>query len=97
MNGPYTPFWAVRGENGCKNWGIGAWEVAARYSHLNLDDANGLIRGGIMDGYTFGINWYLNANLKLQFEYVNDQRFHTAPGVIPGWVDGCGIRAQMAF
>src|SRR5207244_3973825 len=55
---PYTPFWSVRGEDGSISWGPGAWEVAARFSRVDLND--GAIRGGIEDGWEFGLNWYLN-------------------------------------
>jgi phosphate-selective porin OprO/OprP len=41
----------------------GAFEVAARYSHLSLND--GSIRGGILNDYTVGVNWYLYRNLRL--------------------------------
>ncbi|HYV38111.1 MAG TPA: porin, partial [Gemmataceae bacterium] len=59
---PNTPFWVVNDENGGFNWGIGAWEIAARWSHLNLNNAEGPVLGGIMDGLTLGVNWYLNNN-----------------------------------
>jgi phosphate-selective porin OprO/OprP len=92
-----TPFWFVRDQNGGFNWGIGAWELAARWSHLDLNGGDGAIHGGIMDGLTLGLNWYLNNNFKIQFEYVNDERFHVAPGAFPGFVEGFGVRAQVAF
>jgi len=41
----------------------GAFEVAARYSHLSLND--GSLRGGIESNYTLGVNWYLYRNLRL--------------------------------
>jgi phosphate-selective porin OprO/OprP len=47
----------------------GAWEIAARYSYLNLTDEN--IRGGTIADVTFGVNWYLNKRLKLQFNYIH--------------------------
>ncbi len=97
MSGPNTPFWLVRDQNGGTSWGVGAWELAARWSHLDLNGGNGAINGGIMDGLTLGVNWYLNPNFKIQFEYVNDERFHTAPTVVPGFVEGFGVRAQVAF
>ena len=95
--GPYTPFWVVRDETRHLNWGLGAWELAARYSHLNLNSAGNVIQGGEMDGVTLGLNWYLNPNLKIQFQYVHDNRYNLAPGVVSGYVDGLGIRTQFAF
>jgi phosphate-selective porin OprO and OprP len=95
---PNTSFWAVRDEDGCWNLGRGAWEVAVRYSYLNLND--GPIDGGVMQGWTVGLNWYLNTNAKVQFEYVDDARWHknTAPsGTVSGGVNGFGIRTQLMF
>ena len=48
--------------------GWGAWEVALRYSHLDLNDAG--IRGGVLDDVTVGLNWYLNPNTKVQWNYI---------------------------
>ncbi|MFN2309058.1 MAG: OprO/OprP family phosphate-selective porin [Gammaproteobacteria bacterium] len=47
----------------------GAWEVAARYSNLNLTD--GAIAGGEMKNWTLGVNYYMNANARLMFNYVD--------------------------
>lgn len=46
----------------------GAWEVAARFSSLNLDD--GIIRGGDADAITFAVNYYMTRNLRFQANYV---------------------------
>jgi phosphate-selective porin OprO/OprP len=98
---PYTNFWAKSDEDGSWTWGLGAWEVAARYSYLNLND--GPIRGGVLQGLTFGLNWYLNNNFKIQFEYIDDQRWNkstqvtTSPGAFPGVVQGFGTRMQIQF
>jgi phosphate-selective porin OprO and OprP len=92
---PYTPFWAVRGEDGRLSYGTGAWEIAARYSRLDLN--SGGLRGGKEDGVTLGLNWYLNTNLKLQFDYLHNDRFDLGAGVIPGNVDNFSIRTQMFF
>jgi len=48
--------------------GIGAWEIAARYSHLDLYD--GGINGGELDDVTVGLNWYLNPNTRVMLNYV---------------------------
>lgn len=48
--------------------GSGAWEVAARYSHLDLQDAG--INGGELDTFTIGANWYLNPNTRVTVNYV---------------------------
>jgi phosphate-selective porin OprO and OprP len=98
INRPFTNFWAHRSEDGGLTWGSGAWEIAARYSYLNLND--GPIQGGVMGGTTIGLNWYLSSNLKVQFEYLTNNRYDKtsgANGTVPGFVDGFGIRTQMQF
>lgn len=58
--------------------GLGAWEVAARYSHLDLDDSG--IQGGKLDDITAGLNWYLNPNMKIQFNYIYSMLDRTVSG-----------------
>lgn len=48
--------------------GWGAWELALRYSHIDLDDS--LIRGGSMTDYTLGLHWYPTANTRVLVDYV---------------------------
>jgi phosphate-selective porin OprO/OprP len=48
--------------------GLGALEVAARYSYLNLNDDG--VRGGELNDVTLGLNWYLNQYTKFQFNYI---------------------------
>lgn len=94
LSGPYTPFWLVRDENGDCCWGTGAWEVAGRYSYLNLDDS--VVTGGKTEAYTLGVNWYLNVNTYVRFEYLHQNVFGGGPNP-DGVVDGFGIRTQFFF
>ena len=47
----------------------GAFEVAARYSGMDLNDEN--IRGGVLNQGTLGVNWYLNPNFRWMVNYVH--------------------------
>lgn len=49
--------------------GFGAWEVAARWSYLDLTD--NLIRGGEMQNITLGLNWYVNPYCKCVLNYID--------------------------
>ena len=51
------------------NGGWGAWQLAARYSTLDLNDKD--IRGGELGNFTFAVNWYLNPNLRWTLNYVH--------------------------
>jgi len=97
--GNFTNFWVVRGENGGWDWGWGAWEIAARYSYTNLNSGTGLnrIQGGQLNGATVGLNWYLNSNLKCQFDYVYNHRYNLPAGSFPGSIYGYGMRVQLSF
>lgn len=49
--------------------GIGAWEMAIRYSSLDLND--GAIEGGEADSMTLGLNWYPIPMLRFSANYVH--------------------------
>ena len=64
----FEPFFCVCTPDGiCK--GSGAWEVAVRWSYIDLDDAP--VLGGYLDDLTFGVNWWLNPNMRVMFNYIN--------------------------
>jgi phosphate-selective porin OprO/OprP len=48
--------------------GAGAWEVAARYSYVGLNDAG--LKGGDLRDATVGVNWYLNPAVRVMSNYV---------------------------
>ena len=102
---PFEDFFWVRTTDGSHAHGKGAWEVAVRYSHLDLDDNS--ISGGVLNDLTFGVNWYTNAYTKIVFNYVHSWRQSpTSPPSIVGngpavavnsEANAFGFRAQMDF
>ena len=46
--------------------GLGAFEIAARYSSMDLSEAH----AGTLNDITVGLNWYLNPCTRLMFNYV---------------------------
>jgi len=51
-----------------KDGGMGAWEIALRYSTLDLNDGN--ITGGEEDNITAALNWYPNPATRMMLNYV---------------------------
>ncbi len=69
--------------------GPGAWQVAARYSYLDLNSAG--ITGGRAHDLTLGLNWFLNPNTKVQFNYFLSDR-DAAGTVGDGLIHGFATR-----
>jgi len=61
--------------NFLEDGGLGAFEVAARYSMLDLgadgiDKSDDLIKGTRLDNITFGLNWYWNPMTLMRFNLI---------------------------
>jgi len=98
---PAKPFDRNKG-----SWG--AWELAARYSVLDLDDHAGVsgraapaggIRGGEQKITTVGLNWYPNSVVRflLDYQWVEVNRLNAAGGDIGEDVNVVSFRTQYAF
>jgi phosphate-selective porin OprO/OprP len=88
---PRTNFRTKPGDD-CR--GFGAWQVGARFSYLDLTDK--AIQGGQVYDWTVGLNWFLNPNMKVQFNYIAEHR-DAPPAGVNGWINGIGIRAGYDF
>lgn len=68
---PYENFFSVRDGNGARGNGLGAWQIAARYSYADLQDED--ITGGKGESFTLGVNWWWNPYARVQANYIVGQ------------------------
>jgi phosphate-selective porin OprO and OprP len=68
---PYEDFFRVRTGDGDVQTGHGAWEVAYRFSYIDMLDGLTAKGAGLAADHTFGVNWYLNPFTKVMFNYVH--------------------------
>jgi len=87
IKSPFNP------ENGA--WG--AWQVAARYADLDLND-NG-IEGGEMNDISLALNWYPYTNVRWSFNYVriDVEDSSAVAGIADGEADVYQTRFQVYF
>lgn len=84
-----------------KNGTWGAWEVAARYDTLDLNDGD--VLGGDGDRYTLALNWYLNYNFRIMADYSKIYDIKNGPVTVASTgkeadnIDTFTLRAQWAF
>ena len=66
---PHNNFYAIRGGGSGRRLSLseGAWQVGLRYNYLCLSD--GEVNGGVLNGMTLGLNWLLNPNARVYFNY----------------------------
>jgi phosphate-selective porin OprO/OprP len=84
--------------------GWGAWEIAGRFSTIDLNDqlasANG-VAGGRQNIYTVGLNWYANRNIRLMLNYLHGdiakQASPTNFADTGAKFDALAMRTQVAF
>jgi phosphate-selective porin OprO/OprP len=76
--------------NGC----FGAWEIAARYDYVNLNDKD--IFGGVQHNASFALNWFINQHVRLSANYIR-ANIHPRRDDVRRYVDMLGFRAQFRF
>lgn len=94
---PFENFFLV---NTCSDGvasGWGAWQVALRYSYLDLSDAD--ILGGVENNTTLGLVWYFNSHSSMQFNAIYGDIENRAPvgGFSAGHFTGLGARLRVNF
>src|SRR5262249_39515024 len=78
--------------DGCR--GPGAWQIGVRYGYLDLQNKD--VNGATLNDVTFGGNWFLNPNMKVQWNFAVDHREPTPSGS-SGWTYIFGTRVALAF
>jgi phosphate-selective porin OprO/OprP len=94
---PFENFFLVDTcHDGCAA-GWGAWQVALRYSYLDLTDND--IFGGVEHNTTLGLVWYLNAYSSLQFNavYGDIEDRYDVGGYTNGHFTALGSRLRVNF
>lgn len=87
------------------NYGTGAWELAFRYSTIDLNSnfvpgivpaaTSNAVGGGVQTVYALGVNWYVNTNMRFMFDFLHgeiDKHFSTVAG---GAVAGAPLGAAV--
>jgi len=88
--------------------GWGAWELAARYSDLDLNDREGVlghatptggIRGGEQKIWTLGVNWYPNSVIRfaLNYENIDVNRLGSTGANVGQKIQAIGLRSQISL
>jgi phosphate-selective porin OprO/OprP len=105
---PHNNFYALRGGGSGRRLSLseGAWQAGVRYNYLCLNDSG--VNGGVLNGITLGLNWLLNPNARVYFNYDLTYRDYkstpwNADGTVgksyngSGFINGFGTRLAFDF
>jgi phosphate-selective porin OprO/OprP len=92
---PLENFFRVQTCDGSTATGIGAWEIAYRYSMLDLNAVDP--RCGAVFDNTLGVNWYLNPNTRVMWDYVHSQVDRSKSGLTSSDMDVFEMRFAVDF
>jgi phosphate-selective porin OprO/OprP len=104
---PYTPFFGTGRKGRIRGWG--AWELAARWSYVDLSGVNLRSENQLsntagpppspnaatVNQTTVGVNWYWNKFAKVQFNWIRSMPDYIGYGAAP--FDIYGTRFQIEF
>jgi phosphate-selective porin OprO and OprP len=84
---PYEDFFRVRTCDDCVQTGRGAWELAYRFSYIDMLDGltptKAYAGAGLAADHTVGLNWYLNPYTRVMFNYVHTLDTNNTPVLDP--------------
>ena len=92
---PFENFFCVRDCDCNVQRGWGAWELAFRYSHADLNNFD--ILGGEAESYTLAMNWYWNPYARMQFNWITGEIESGAGAAGQGDYDVLGMRLMVDF
>ena len=97
---PYENFFRVRTCDGDVQTGWGAWEVAYRFSYIDMLDGLTNTGAGLATDHTFGVNWYMNPFTRVMFNYVHSTDTYNKSStqrITGGEIDQFLVRFAMDF
>lgn len=92
---PHENFFWVNTENGTREHGLGAWQLAARYSWADFNSVG--IMGGEAESFTLGMNWYWNPYARVQFNWIHGTIVDNGTVGTGGDYDIVGTRFMIDF